>query len=77
VVTEFPRHKLGFITHLSLRLTLPWFDQICSGKNCADKDADTANDNVGDAHEVVFPTHHCPGRDIDRFCATIFGNIES
>jgi hypothetical protein len=52
------------------------FDEMGGGEECAEHDADAADDDVGDAEEGVLAAHYGAGADYDGFCAAVFGYVE-
>ena len=47
--------------HLDDRRSLPRFDQMSNGEDDTKHNADTANDNIGNAQEGVLAAHDGPG----------------
>ena len=51
---------------------IPWLDEMCGCENGTEDNAETANDDVGDAQEVVAATHNGTGGDEDGLLALVY-----
>lgn len=51
----------------------PWLDEMRSEEDDAEDNAQASNNNVGDAKEVVAPTHNGASGDDDGLFASVFG----
>ena len=50
---------------------VPWFDELSHGEESAEKDTETADDDVRDAEEGVPTAHDCARREQDGFGAVV------
>ena len=50
---------------------LPWFNQVSNGEDDTKDNADTANDDIGDAEEGISSTHDGSRRDKNGLGASI------
>lgn len=53
---------------------LPWLDEMGCGKERTQEDADTADNDIGNAQERVPATHDSASGDEDRFRAVVNGD---
>lgn len=56
---------------------IPWLDEMRGREDGTEDDAETANDNVGDAQKVVAAAHDGAGGDEDGLLALVYFGRET
>ena len=76
VVAEFPEQRVSSIGEPYVMEDVPRLDEMCGGEERAQDDAESADDDVGNAEERVAAAHDGPRGDDERLGAAIDGHGE-